>query len=381
MILSKNKTIILIVLIFSALILPGNSALYAQQHASDKILERVPEHPIPFNPRTYICLRTPQAMTIDGRQSEDAWSRTKWTKPFVDIEGRLRDKPEYETRVKMLWDDRNLYIFAKMEEPHVWGTIKQRDAVIFHDNDFEVFIDPDGDTHQYAELEMNALNTVWDLLLTKPYRDGGTPLTQWDMKGLKTAVHIEGTLNNPADTDQYWNTEIAIPWKALREIMPDSKPKNNDQWRINFSRVQWKTEIKNNEYHKKRDDSGKHLPEQNWVWSPQGRIDMHRPETWGILQFSKKPAGSNDAELITHPGVHIKWYMRNLYYRQKQFRREHGMYANNLEQLRPQSLPEIKVPKEVNINAGKYCYVISLATPDNGTWFIDEEGKTWHRNR
>jgi hypothetical protein len=73
--------------------------------------------------------------------------------------------------------------------------------------------------------------------------------------------------------------------------------------------------------------------------------------------------------------------MRNLYYRQKQFRREHGMYANNLEQLRPQSLPEIKVPKEVNINAGKYCYVISLATPANGTWFIDEEGKTWHRNR
>ena len=47
----------------------------------------------------------------------------------------------------------------------------QHDAVIFHNNDFEVFIDPDGDTHNYYELEINALNTVWDLFITKPYRE------------------------------------------------------------------------------------------------------------------------------------------------------------------------------------------------------------------
>ena len=44
-----------------------------------------------------------------------------------------------------------------MEEPDLWGTLTARDSVIFHDNDFEVFIDPDGDTHAYYELEVNAL--------------------------------------------------------------------------------------------------------------------------------------------------------------------------------------------------------------------------------
>ena len=30
--------------------------------------------------------------------------------------------------------------------------------VIFHDNDFEIFVDADGSNHNYKEFEMNALN-------------------------------------------------------------------------------------------------------------------------------------------------------------------------------------------------------------------------------
>ena len=51
-------------------------------------------------------------------------------------------------------------------------TLTEHDSVIFQDNDFEVFIDPDGDNHNYYEIEINALNTEWDLRLPKPYRDG-----------------------------------------------------------------------------------------------------------------------------------------------------------------------------------------------------------------
>src|SRR5207302_4948895 len=64
-------------------------------------------------------------------------------------------------------------VFAELEEPHVWGTITRKNKVIFYDNDFEVFIDPDGDNHNYYEFEINALNTIWELTLVKPYRNGG----------------------------------------------------------------------------------------------------------------------------------------------------------------------------------------------------------------
>ena len=128
--------------------------------------------------------------------------------------------------VKMLWDDDYFYIAGYLEEPQLWATLTQRDSIIYMDNDFEVFIDPDGDTHNYYEMEMNALNTVWDLFLVRPYRDGGPAITSWDIKGLKTAVKLNGTINDSGDKDKGWFVEIAIPWDVLKEAaVPKAAPK------------------------------------------------------------------------------------------------------------------------------------------------------------
>ena len=131
-----------------------------------------------------------------------------WTDAFVDIEGDDRPRPEFRTRAKMLWDDDYFYVAAEMVEPDLWGTLRTRDAVIFHDNDFEVFIDPDGDTHAYYELEVNALGTPWDLMLIKPYRDGGRAIDGWDIAGLKIGIDRRGTINRPGDRDEGWTIEL-----------------------------------------------------------------------------------------------------------------------------------------------------------------------------
>lgn len=89
--------------------------------------------------------------------------------------------------------------------------------MIFQDNDFEIFIDPDSDTHQYYEFEMNAKNTVWDLFLTKTYRDGGKPLNGFDLHGMRSAVHIDGVLNDPSADNQRWSVEVVIPFSAVNE--------------------------------------------------------------------------------------------------------------------------------------------------------------------
>ena len=144
----------------------------------------------------------------------------------------------------MLWDDSYFYVAATLKEPHVWGTLKEHDSVIFQDNDFEIFIDPDGDNHEYYEIEINALNTEWDLLLKKPYRDGGHAKNEWEITGLKTGVHVDGTLNNAKDVDHGWSVEFAIPWNALAEYAHrPTPPRDGDQWRVNFSRVEWQHEI------------------------------------------------------------------------------------------------------------------------------------------
>lgn len=262
------------------------SVLFAQ---TDTVRVDISENVI--TPKSYIVPKVQAPPKIDGK-ADKVWGNTSYTDSFIDIEGTL--PVAYDTRVKMLWDENYLYVFANLEEPHVWGNLTTRDTVIYLNNDFEVFIDPSQNTEPYGEIEINALNTVWDLLLNKPYRVGGFANFHWNLDDLKTAVHIEGTLNRPKDKDTGWTVEMAIPLKALIELKKDDrKPiKEGDQWRINFSRVQWQHDIIDGKYRRKQED-GKFLPEQNWVWSNQGAINMHMPENWGIVQFTTQQTQEN----------------------------------------------------------------------------------------
>ena len=231
--------------------------------------------------KTYLAPFLPDIPHLDGNLNKSQWLSCPWSDDFVDIEGDSQPKPRYRTRMKMFWSDSGLYIGAEMEEPHLWATLTEHDSVIFHDNDFEVFIDPDNDGLAYAELEINALNTTWDLLLIKPYLQGGRGVDGWEIQNLRTAVQLQGTLNDPSTIDEGWSVEIHIPWHALWEISTgEVPPKSGDKWKINFSRVQWKLDIVNGMYVKPEGQK-----EDNWVWSPQGVIDMHRPERWGIVTF------------------------------------------------------------------------------------------------
>lgn len=335
--------------------------------------------PSQFSPETYVVHNISDTLHIDGELDEPGWQQTKWTDPFSDIRGDQLLPPRFETKAKMLWDDTYLYIAAQLEEPHIWATIDKRDAVIFMENNFEVFIDPDGDTHNYYELEVNALGTFWDLMLTKPYRTGGRPLNAWDIKGLKIGINIQGTLNDPSDTDEGWTLEIAIPLDVLNQTIRRDQPKDGSQWKLNFSRVEWLTEIENGKYIKQiNPETGKPFPEDNWVWSPQGLIDMHLPERWGIVQFSKEPPGSN-VTFSRSPDMKYNWLLRALDYRQRSFRGKHGIYAEDLDQLSASGLfEEFEIFPDVQIQVLDNTYIMSLTTEDlDHTFYIREDSRAW----
>ena len=303
---------------------------------SAQVSNPIPEPKIEFNPRHYVCYKTDKPIKIDGNITKPAWSKAEWTDYFIDIEGNSKPVPRFKTRAKMLWDENYLYIAAEIEDPQVWATIKKRDAVIFHDNDFEIFIDTHGTTHKYYELEINAFATAWDLFLVKPYRDAGSAaINSWDIRGLKVAVKILGTINNPNDIDKGWTAEIAIPWSVLKEsYVNDSTPKNGEQFRLNFSRVEWKTKVINGKYVKETDPkTNQPYPEDNWLWSPQGVINVHYPEMWGFVQFSTKIAGTGKDEFISYPKEKAKWALRKVYYAEHDYQLKYGSFTSDIKKL------------------------------------------------
>ena len=346
--------------------------LHAQRPAVD--LEAMP-----FAPKRYVVYRAAAGLRIDGRLDESSWSSTPWTDQFVDIEGDRQPAPRFRTRAKMLWDDDNFYVAAKLEEPDVWATLTERDSVIFHDNDFEIFIDPDGDTHAYYELEVNALGTFWDLMLLKPYRDGGPAINAWDIAGLKIGVDVRGTLNRPGDRDEGWTVEIAMPWKILREAASDRRPpKAGDRWRVNFSRVQWLVDVTDGRYAKRlRPGTQDPLPEHNWVWSPQGAINMHMPERWGHVLFSNVPAGGGTESFVEDPNERVKWALRRLYYRQRRFRDVNGRYAATLDALHAADIRVDGVDFRPVLDATASRYDISAQGLDGAIVHITQDGRVW----
>ncbi|MDZ4121342.1 MAG: carbohydrate-binding family 9-like protein [Candidatus Cloacimonadaceae bacterium] len=331
-------------------------ALFVLIWLSALAAEHFPTPQLPFAPLSYICYQATGSIVIDGKMEEADWLKAPWTEDFTDIEGNLKPQPFYQTRVKILWDDKGMYFFAWMEEEHIWAKLTERDAVIFYDNDFEIFIDPNGDTHEYYELEINALGTLWDLFLIKPYRDEHSALDAWDIRDIEYSIGLAGTLNDPSDIDRYWTVEMFIPWKALaqRAHMP-VPPKDKDYWRINFSRVHWDTEIINNEYVK---IPGK--PEYNWVWSPQGLIAMHYPERWGFVVFSHQAPGTEHPEFQIPLREHAKEYLRQLYYLQKQYFMDHGRYARNLRQLKARPFVQNNIRHTPKFETTSRCFHIFL---------------------
>ncbi|SFT15412.1 Carbohydrate family 9 binding domain-like [Zhouia amylolytica] len=323
-------------------------------------------------PRSYVAHKTTENIVVDGKADEESWEKAPWSDNFIDIEGVKT--PTYKTNMKMLWDDEYLYFFADLEEPHVWGTLKQRDTVIFYNNDFEIFIDPDGDTHNYMEFEMNALNTIWDLLLVKPYREHSLVLDSWDIQGIKTAVHVNGTLNNPNDKDSGWSVEIAMPWKVLTEANSHGKIPEDEFWRINFSRVNWDFELVDGRYQRKKDESGKYLPEYNWVWSPQGVINMHEPEHWGYVYFTSKGVDEKVTFEIPEDEA-IKWQLYALYRKQKAFKNKNGKWAASMDELAQEPIKVKGKEIQPSIELHEQGWNIKVESPfTNQVLIIKEDG-------
>jgi len=262
----------------------------------------------------YSCAKIKGPIEINGDLNKPVWQNAIKSPRFVDMVNG--DVALYDTRSAALWDDENLYIAFWAEEPYVIATQKERDSIIFLENDLEVFIDG-GDC--YYELEMSALNTVYEVFFIwkDAYKKGGKfdvpefdvhkekamtfggdydrtgkdfwwgrhprklrwAFIDYDMPGLKTGVQVDGKINDPSHVDKGWTLEIAIPWKSMKWLANGRSlpPREDDIWRIFFGRFQ------------KIMSSGKEVePHPAWAFNKHGLYDTHIPECWTYVHFTEK---------------------------------------------------------------------------------------------
>jgi hypothetical protein len=261
----------------------------------------------------YVALRATGAIAVDGRLDEADWKAAERSPRFSDL---IRGAPGiHDTRAAVLWDAEQLYVAYWVEEPFVEGTLTERDSLIYKNNDVELFI---AGKDAYYEFEINSLGTIYEVFFVweEAYeragyaqlpefdrkREGVRPFGgvrfrnhprgprigfwRYDLPGLRSAVHVDGTVNDNKDRDRGWTVELAIPWRGLADLArPDGRslpPKNGDVWRMDFSRF--------NQYKEAQPatDPG------GWAWSPHGVWDSHIPELFPYVTFSDRPVSAQE---------------------------------------------------------------------------------------
>jgi hypothetical protein len=262
----------------------------------------------------YTCRKIPKKLAsegihIDGNLNKPVWQTAEKSRPFVDL---ISGEPGFlETRMAGLWDDQNLYIAFWISEPAVWASLTERDSFIWFDNDVEVFLDGED---CYYEFEINALNTVYEVLFI--YQDAlkrgsrfDTPefdlykgnvdvlsgfqdtarygkhprgkrwaFMDYDFPGLKTAVKVNGKINDSSSIDKGWTVEIAFPWEGLSRMYSRRSfpPADGDILRAAFFRFE------KLRYHGKTADES-----IAWALNEHGVYDSHIPENFSYLHFVK----------------------------------------------------------------------------------------------
>lgn len=259
---------------------------------------RALEFPCPENEIAhYTALRVREPIVVDGRLDEAAWKGAPRSPQFVDI---ISGKAAiHDTRAAVLWDDENLYVGFWLEEPLVQAKYTNHNDPIYYDNDVEVFI---AGEDAYYEFEVNAFNTVYEaFMIWKEAYEKFAPVPEfqssklktfngvgfknhprgerwgafdWIFPGKKTAVAIDGTVNDHKDRDRGWTVELAFPWKGMAHLSKDLPPRDGHVLRMDFSRF--------NTYKAAPppEDSG------GWVWTRHGIWDSHIPECFVQVRFS-----------------------------------------------------------------------------------------------
>lgn len=225
-------------------------------------------------------------LKIDGVLDELEWRRAASSRPFVNAQSGKHDKDQkLGGRVKILYDDRALYLAFDVDDADIRGGFPKnaRDAKLWTADTVEIMIDPDGDgdNKDYYEIQINPQNLVFDSHFDQYKQPQGSPdgpfgNQEWSAE-LKSAVKVDGTLDRAGDEDKGYVVEAAISWKSFHKAK-QAPPNPGDQWRINFFVVENNAGV---------------------AWSPVlGQGDFHRASRFGQITWSEPLLNPTREELM-----------------------------------------------------------------------------------
>ena len=141
---------------------------------------------------------------IDGDLNDPVWKSAPALDPFVPLLSRGKDaKIEAQTEVRMLCDDKAIYLSFLCQEPSPEklkvSTDRDDDISIFSGDVVEVLVTMPNGENQFCHFAVNPKGAAWSGL----------------HEGMKTEPHAVAWEHAARIGQNVWSVEMAIPWAAL----------------------------------------------------------------------------------------------------------------------------------------------------------------------
>lgn len=171
---------------------------------------------------------------VDGKLDEDAWKNAviiplEYEKIWFREDGKRMARIEKAQTpfsfARLLWDENFIYFACYCEDEDILATQKGRDADIWTEDAFELFVCPSYDSNRYWEYEWSPGNQLLDIAWGEEKKDFEKD-KKWNGES-ESAVTVNGTLNKHDDRDQGWVLEVKIPLKDFAPFSIDP-----EGWRI-----------------------------------------------------------------------------------------------------------------------------------------------------
>lgn len=165
-----------------------------------------------FTPIRFEARQVATAPVIDGNLTDDVWGQAELMDEFYAFQSG-GDPPAAATTARILWDETYLYVGFEMADADIRSSCDLRgacgrDANLFQGDVIELFVKESTSSARYHEFEWSPLGEEFDARFDRVRF--GSPGTGWE-SGMSSAVQVQGTADDPSDTDTGWTIEARIP--------------------------------------------------------------------------------------------------------------------------------------------------------------------------
>jgi len=217
--------------------------------------------------------RAKETPPVEGHWQDGPWAGA----PVLEVASFHPQSSAHRppTRVKVLWDDRRLYLRFRVEDRYVLCRHTARQAPVCQDSCVEAFIAPGNDgSAGYFNFEVNCGGALLLHHVRDPaFVDGGfadceVVEARW-LDRIAIYTSLPGPLEPEVNAPITWEAAWSIPWELFEAMAGVSPPTAGDIWRGNFYKCA---------------DLSSH---PHWgSWAPIGsEKNFHQPDRFGSLGF------------------------------------------------------------------------------------------------